>query len=113
MGKIAQYLVALLGLTATIAHGVDAHPGIDQGDGVARGHRAMALLGALAFSLGILLVAAFLDLFVRPFLDQTLLWCLLALAGLSFFAIYVPLDRRITRRERERTDAASKTSTES
>lgn len=111
MGKVARFLVVLVQIVVSIGGvAVGADPlsdgfNVEHGDDIARGQRAMALLTALFVSVGIIAGAAAYDMCVRQFLDLPLLFGLLLLAILAFFGIYLPLDRRISRHERDRAEA--------
>lgn len=119
MGKIARFALVLGQVVVSILGifvGADALPDLvtpEGGDEISRGHRAMAILGALAIGLAILVGALAIDLCIHPFLDAIGLTAVILAALATPFLIYFPLDRQITRLERERAEAASQTSTES
>ena len=109
---VAQFVAAIIGICfggGTIPDLVTA----EGSDDVARGHRAMAMLGAMFVGLSILFVPLAIDLFYRPFMDMFGLTAILLAAFAAPFLIYLPLNRRITRLERERTEAAKASAKES
>ncbi len=119
MGKIARVLLVLAQVVVSILGifiAADTLPDLvtaEGGDELARGHRAMAMLGSMFASLAILLGAFAIDMFYQPFLGIPSIVAVILAAVIIPFLIYFPLDRRITRLERERAEAASQTSTES
>ncbi|MEK0437081.1 MAG: hypothetical protein RLZZ233_52 [Verrucomicrobiota bacterium] len=82
-------------------------------DDVARGQRAMAMLGSTCVGLAILFGPLAIDLFYHPFMDMVSLTATLLAAFAAPFLIYIPLNRRITRLERERAEAAKASAKES
>lgn len=118
MGKIARFalvlgqvVVSLLGIFV----GADALPDLvtpEGGDEISRGHRAMAILGALFSGLTILVGAFAIDLCLHPFLDAMSLPAIILAALAAPFLIYFLLDRRITRLERARAETTAKTTPE-
>ncbi len=82
-------------------------------DDVARGQRAMAMLGAMFVGLSILIVPFAIDMFYHPFMDMVSLTATLLATFAAPFLIYIPLNRRITRLERERAEAAKASAKES
>ena len=119
MGKIArvvlilgQVVVSILGIFI----GASVLPDLvtaEGGDEIARGHRAMAMLGSLFAGLAILLGTCAVDMFYQPFLDITSIMAVILAALVTPFLIYLPLDRHISRLEDERAEPASKNPTES
>jgi ABC-type enterochelin transport system permease subunit len=109
---VAQVVVSILG----ICFGADTLPNLITAEGtddLARGHRAMAMLGAMFVGLSILIVPLAIDLFYHPFMDMVSLTATLLAAFAAPFLIYIPLNRRITRLERERAEAAKASAKES
>ena len=119
MGKIAQFmLLAGQFVFAIVAALMGENPpdGLITAEGtdeVARGHRATAILVAMFAGLTVLFGAFALDMFYHPFLDLVSIAAVLLAALAVPFLIYIPLDRRITRRERERAEAAKASGKES
>jgi ABC-type enterochelin transport system permease subunit len=119
MGKIARVVLVLAQVVVGILgifFGTSGLPDLvtaEGGDDIARGHRAMAMLGAMFASLTVLLGPFAIDMFYEPFMTMNSIIATLLAALVTPFLIYLPLDRRITRLERERAEAASKNSTES
>jgi hypothetical protein len=119
MGKIAQFMLLVgqfvLAIVAALM-GENPPDGLISAEGtddVARGHRAMAMLGAMFVGLSILFVPLAIDLFYHPFMDMVSLTATLLAAFAAPFLIYIPLNRRITRLERERAEAAKASAKES
>ena len=119
MGKIAQFmLLAGQFLFAVVAALMGENPpdglitaeGNDDG---ARGRRAMAMLGSVCVGFAILFGPLAIDLFFHPFMDMVSLTATLLAAFATPFLIYIPLNRRITRLERERAEAAKASAKES
>ena len=119
MGKIARVVLVLAQVVVSILgifFGASMLPDLvtaEGGDEVARGHRAMAILGSMFAGLTILLGAFAIDMYTHPFLDVTSIMAVLLAAIAAPILIYIPLDRRISRLERERAEAAPKLTTES
>lgn len=119
MGKFAQFALVVAQIVVSILGifvGADTLPDLitaEGGDDVARGHRAMAILGALFVGLSILIVPFAIDMFCHPFMDITSIMAVLLAALVTPFLIYIPLNRRITRLERERAEAAKASAKES
>ena len=119
MGKFAQVVLVVAQIVVSILGifvGADTLPDLitaEGGDEIARGHRAMAILGALFVGLSILLGAFAVDMFYHRFMDITSIMAVILAALVTPFLIYVPLDRRITRLERERAEAAGSQAKES
>ena len=119
MGKIAQVVLVLGQAVVSILGifvGASVLPDLvtaEGGDEIARGHRAMAMLGSLFAGLAILLGTCAVDMFYQPFLDITSIMAVILAALVTPFLIYFPLDRRITRLERERAEAAGAQAKES
>ena len=119
MGKIARVVLVLAQVVVSILgifFGASVLPDLvtaEGGDEVARGHRAMAILGSMFAGLTILLGAFAIDMYTHPFLDVTSIMAVLLAAIAAPILIYIPLDRRISRLERERAEAAPKLTTES
>ncbi len=119
MGKFAQVALMVAQFVAAIVAalmGENPPDGLISAEGtddVARGHRAMAMLGAMFVGLSILFVPLAIDLFYRPFMDMFGLTAILLAAFAAPFMIYLPLNRRITRLERERAEAAKASAKES
>ncbi len=99
MGKIARFLTLALGLLASIAGGSVGDLGVEQGDEIARGERAVAVLGCLLLGCAIISTAIVVDIFVHPFLTVNLM------TGIGLLAVFVPVgvcfrrDRRIAKME--------------
>ncbi len=119
MGKFAQVALVVAQIVAAIfglCFGGGTIPDLITAEGtdeVARGHRAMAMLGAMFVSLSILIVPFAIDMFYHPFMDMVSLTTTLLAAFVAPFLIYIPLNRRITRLERERAEAAEASAKES
>jgi len=119
MGKIARVVLVLAQVVVSILgifFGASVLPDLvtaEGGDEVARGHRAMAILGSMFAGMTILLGAFAIDMYTHPFLDVTSIMAVLLAAIAAPILIYIPLDRRISRLERERAEAAPKLTTES
>ena len=119
MGKIARIMLLLAQVAVSILRifvAADTLPDLvtaEGGDEIARGHRAMAMLGSMFAGLALLLGAFAIDMFYKPFLGIPSIMAVILAALITPFLIYFPLDRRITRLERERAEAASQASTES
>jgi hypothetical protein len=119
MGKVAQFMLLfgqmLLSVVAALMgesppDGLIAAEGADE---AARGHRAMAMLGAVFVGLSILIGSVAVDLFYHRYLDGFGLTVVLLASFAAPFTIYIPLNRRITRLERERAAAAKASAKES
>lgn len=97
-------MTLVLGLLASIAGGSVGDLGVERGDEIARGERAMAVLGVLFLGCAIIGTAFVVDIFVHPFLTVNLM------TGISLLAVFVPVgvffmcDRRITKREQARAN---------
>jgi len=119
MGKIARVVLVLAQVAVSILGiflGAAVLPDLvtaEGGDEVARGHRAMAMLGSMFAGLTILLGPFAVDMFYHPFMTMNTILATLLAALITPFLIYLPLDRRISRLESERAEAASKNTTES
>jgi hypothetical protein len=119
MGKFAQVVLVLAQIVVSILgvfFAADTLPDLITAEGtdeVARGHRATAILVAMFAGLTVLFGAFALDMFYHPFLDLVSIAAVLLAALAVPFLIYIPLDRRITRRERERAEAAKASGKES
>jgi hypothetical protein len=119
MGKIAQFMLLVgqfvLAIVAALM-GENPPDGLISAEGtddVARGQRAMAMLGSTCVGLAILFGPLAIDLFYHPFMDMVSLTATLLAAFAAPFLIYIPLNRRITRLERERAEAAKASAKES
>jgi hypothetical protein len=119
MGKIAQSMLLagqfVLAIVAALM-GENPPDGLITAEGtdeVARGQRAMAMLGSTCVGLAILFGPLAIDLFYHPFMDMVSLTATLLAAFAAPFLIYIPLNRRITRLERERAEAAKASAKES
>jgi hypothetical protein len=119
MGKIAQSMLLagqfVLAIVAALM-GENPPDGLITAEGtdeVARGQRAMAMLGSMCVGLAILFGPLAIDLFYHPFMDMVSLTATLLAAFAAPFLIYIPLNRRITRLERERAEAAKASAKES
>lgn len=112
MGKIAQVVLVLGQVVVSILGifvGASVLPDLvtaEGGDEIARGHRAMAMLGAMFASLTVLLGPFAIDMFYEPFMSMNSIIATLLAAIAAPILIYIPLDRRISRLERERAEAA-------
>ncbi len=119
MGKIAQVVLVVAQIVVSILGifvGADTLPDLitaEGGDQIARGHRAMAILGAMFVGLSILIVPFAIDMFYHRFMDITTIMAVILAALVTPFLVYVPIDRRITRLERERAEAAESSAKES
>ncbi len=108
MGKIAQVVLVLGQVVVSILGifvGASVLPDLvtaEGGDEIARGHRAMAMLGSMFAGLAVLLGACAIDMLYQPFLGIPGIMAVILAALIIPFLIYFPLDRRITRLERER-----------
>jgi Ca2+/Na+ antiporter len=119
MGKIARVVLVLAQVAVSILGiflGAAVLPDLvtaEGGDEIARGHRAMAMLGSMFAGLTILLGPFAIDMFYHPFMTMNSILAFILAALVTPFLIYFPLDRHITRLERERAEAASRNPTES
>ena len=109
---LAQVVVSILGIffgAAVLPDLVTA----EGGDEIARGQRAMTILGSLFICVAILLGAFAVDMYYHPFMGPVSITVTLLAALVMPFLFYFPLDRRITRLERERAETAPTNSTKS
>ena len=119
MGKLARVVLVLAQVVVSILgifFGASVLPDLvtaEGGDEIARGHRAMAMLGSMFAGLTILLGAFAIDMFYQPFMTMNSILATLLAALVIPFLIYLPLDRHISRLEEQRAGAASKNPTES
>ena len=119
MGKFAQIALAMAQVVVSILgifFGAAVLPDLvtaEGGDEITRGQRAMAILGSLFIGVAILLGAFAVDMYYHPFLGAVSITVTLLAALVMPFLFYFPLDRRITRLERERAEAVSTNSTKS
>jgi ABC-type enterochelin transport system permease subunit len=119
MGKIARVVLVLAQVVVSIIGifvGASVLPDLvtaEGGDEIARGQRAMAILGSLFSGVTILIGAFAIDMFYQPFMTMNSILATLLAALVIPFLIYLPLDRHISRLEDERAGAASKNTTES
>ena len=119
MGKFARIMLILAQVAVSILGifvGSDVLPDLvtpEGGDEIARGHRAMAMLGAMFASLAILLGAFAFDMRYQAVLGPISFIAIILTSLSTPFLLYFLLNRRITRLEHERAQAASKSATES
>ena len=103
---IARVLVHFLILAAALCgNGGAADIGIDSGDEIARGQRAMAVLGSCLLLATAITCACFVGIWGQMFDFPTLLGVIFASLGVALW-MYVALDRRIALAERARNEAA-------
>jgi ABC-type enterochelin transport system permease subunit len=119
MGKLAQVALVLAQVVVSILgifFGAAVLPDLvtsEGGDEIARGQRAMAILGSLFIGVAILLGAFAVDMYYHSFMGPFSITVTLLAALVMPFLFYFPLDRRITRREHARAEAAPTNSTKS
>jgi MFS family permease len=112
MGKIARILAITIGLIASL-FGPACDPWVtEHGDKRAKGERAMALLGSIFLGILVIIGTCAYGELVKPLEHGPFLALILLSVPVSIVP-YILWDRGITRRERERAEAASQTSTES
>jgi hypothetical protein len=103
---VARVLVHFLILAAALCgNGGAADIGIDSGDEIARGQRAMAVLGSCLLLATTITCACFVGIWGQMLDFQTLLGVIFASVGVALW-MYVALDRRIARAELARNEAA-------
>jgi uncharacterized membrane protein len=112
MGKIARILAVAIGFIASL-FGSGCDPWVtEQGDKQAKGERAMALLGSLFLGTLVIMGTCAYHEWVNP-LGSGLFITMILLSVPVSVVPYILWDRGISRRERERAEAAETSAKES
>jgi len=114
MGKVARVLAVTIGLIASLfGSGAASDPWVtEHGDKQARGERAMALLGSLFLGTMVIIGTCAYHEMVNPLGSGPFITMILLSVPVSVVP-YILWDRGISRRERDRSEAAPKPTPES
>jgi uncharacterized membrane protein len=114
MGKIARILVIAIGLVASLfAPGGAGDPwATEHGDQQAKGERAMALLGSLSLGIMVIIGTCAYHEMVNPLGSGPFITMILLSVPVAIVPYFL-WDRGISRRERERAEAAEASAKES
>jgi len=112
MGKIARILAVTIGLIASLFGPAGDAWVTEHGDKQAKGERAMALLGSLFLGTLMIIGTCAYHEWVKP-LGSGLFVAMILLSVPVSIAPYILWDRGISRRERERAEAAESSAKES
>ena len=83
----------------------DASGAVEKGDALARGQRALAFLGSVLLMFAIISAPMAYEMFVRPFLTRSILLSFIAGGIVIPLALFILIDRRISRAESARAEA--------
>jgi uncharacterized membrane protein len=112
MGKIARILAVAIGFIASLFGGACDPWVTEHGDKQAKGERAMALLGSLFRGTLVIMGTCAYHEWVNP-LGSGLFITMILLSVAVSVVPYILWDRGISRRERERAEAAETSAKES
>ena len=112
MGKIARILAVTIGLIASLFGPAGDAWVTEHGDKQAKGERAMALLGSLFLGTLVIVGTCAYHEWVNPLVSGLFITMILLSVPVSVVP-YILWDRGISRRERERAEAAEASAKES
>jgi drug/metabolite transporter (DMT)-like permease len=112
MGKIARVLAVAIGFIAALFGGAGDPWVTEHGDQQAKGERAMALLGSLFLGIMVIIGTCAYHEMVNPLGKGPFIAMILLSVPVGILP-YVFWDRGISRRERERAEAAKASAKES
>lgn len=112
MGKIARVLAVAIGIIASLLGG-SCDPWVtEHGDQQAKGERAMALLGSLFLGIMVIIGTCAYHEMVNPLGSGPFITMILLSVPVAIVPYFL-WDRGISRRERQRAEAATKPTPES
>ena len=112
LGKIARILAVAIGFIASLLGGACDPWVTEHGDKQAKGERAMALLGSLFLGILVIIGTCAYHEWVNPLGSGPFIAMILLSVPVGIVP-YILWDRGISRRERERSEAAMKPTPES